>query len=131
MGSNYRDSKGAAIRRNNQTPSDSVLRRIQFYFDALQRNTDNYLFVTDIGYNMVMVSNNLARDFVLPGEVFEDMDRYWQPLIHPDDIDRYLQSMTDMMPSDASSPKTSGHDLMYRVKRVDGEYQWIRCRAFL
>lgn len=131
MGSNYRDGKGAAIRRNNQTPSDSVLRRIQFYFNALQRNTDNYLFVTDIGYNMVMVSNNLAKDFGLPGEVFEDMDRYWQPLIHPDDIDRYLQSMTDMVPSDGSSAKTSGHDLMYRVKRVDGEYQWIRCRGVL
>lgn len=124
-----KNSKKYIGKRSNLTPADSVLRRVQFFFNALQRTTDNYMFVSDIKNNLVMVSSNFARDFALPGEVFENMEQYWQPLIHPDDIERYRESMRLLAPTDGASPRSSGHDLMYRVKRCDEEYQWIRCRG--
>lgn len=118
-------------RRNNITPSDSVLRRIQFFFNAIQRTTDAYCFVADIKLNLVMVSSNLANDFDLPAEVFEDMDSSWIPLIHPDDVEKFKTSMANMFPQGDRPALTNSHDVVYRVRRKDGEYCWIRCRGIL
>lgn len=115
--------------RNNSIPSDSVLRRIQFFFNALQRTTDAYCFVSDIAANKVMLSSNMVNDFDLPGEIFDDMEKYWVPLIHPEDLEKFKVSMMNMFPRDGKPALTNSHNVAYRVRRRDGEYCWIRCRG--
>ena len=60
------------------------LKRFKFFFDLLKRTTDNYIFLTDIQENIVLLSPNIVQDFDLPGEILEDFDRYWMPLVHPE-----------------------------------------------
>lgn len=115
--------------RNNSIPSDSVLRRIQFFFNAMQRTTDAYCFVSDIAANKVMLSSNMVNDFDLPGEIFDDMEKYWVPLIHPEDLEKFKVSMMNMFPRDGKPALTNSHNIAYRVRRRDGEYCWIRCRG--
>lgn len=127
----YKDNRRNSNNNNNAIPSDSILRRIQFFFNALQRTTDAYCFATDIKLNKVMVSSNMFNDFDLPGEIFDDMEKYWVPLIHPEDLEKFQSSMRDMMPQEGKPALTSSHNIAYRVKRRNGEYCWIRCRGVL
>ena len=81
------------IKSKCRIPNDSLLRRLQYFFRMLCKSSDSYFFATDIQKNIVMVSPNMVADFGLPGESFLDMDRYWIPLIHPDDVDKFKKSL--------------------------------------
>ena len=100
-----------------------LLRRIKFYFDALAKTSDCYLFVADLANNVVMVSPNLVEDFELPGTVMRDMEPYWRPIIHPADRDNYIQSIEDVF----VHKRIDTHDIEYRVMDRRGEYVWIHC----
>ena len=102
-----------------------VLKRFKFLFDVVKRTTDAYLFCTDIESNTVMVSPGLVQDFNLPGEVLRDFDRYWMPLIHPEEQGTYLASIRRII----VSGEALEHSLEYRVKTRKGDYVWIACRG--
>ena len=113
------------MKKNNRIPLSPCLRRFRFYFDLLRKTTNDYLFFTDLQENMVMISPNLVQDFELPGEILFDLDKYWLPLIHPEERADYQASMDKVF----SSQNSYDHNLEYRVRTRKGEYVWIRCRG--
>ena len=113
-----------SMRKANRLPLSANLRRFKFYFDLLKRTTDDYLFLSDMQDSMTMVSPNLVQDFDLPGEIMENLDLYWLPLIHPEEQDGYIKSIDAI-----KLHKSREHLLEYRVKNRKGEYVWIRCRG--
>lgn len=102
-----------------------LLKKVKFYFDALTKSSDSYLFIADIVNRVVLVSPNLVEDFELPGTVMRDMEPFWQPLIHPADRDNYIKSIEDVL----ERKLVDTHDVEYRVKDRRGEYVWIHCRG--
>ena len=103
------------------------LKRFKFFFDLLKRTTDNYIFLTDIQENIVLLSPNIVQDFDLPGEILEDFDRYWMPLVHPEESEAYAESIRAVIVNRTSRE----HAFEYRVKTRKGEYVWIRCRGIV
>ena len=113
------------MRKNNRIPLSPCLKRFKFFFDLLKKTTEDYLFFADLQENIVMISPNLVQDFELPGEVLENFDAYWTPLIHPEERGPYTASMRSILTS-----QSFFEDAMeYRVKNRKGEYIWIRCRG--
>ena len=112
------------IKSKCRIPNDSLLRRLQYFFRMLCKSSDSYFFATDIQKNIVMVSPNMVADFGLPGESFLDMDRYWIPLIHPDDVDKFKKSMEVMFTGESEL-----HDCKYRVMDMKGNFIWVHCRG--
>lgn len=113
------------MRKSNRIPLSPCLKRFKYFFDLLKKTTDGYLFFMDLKQNTVMISPNLVQDFELPGEVLQDMDSYWAPLIHPEERGPYLASIRGI---------TASHTLFeqameYRVRTRKGEYVWIRSRG--
>ncbi len=106
-------------------PQGSILRRISLFFKMIQRTSDEYFFATDLEEDLVMVSANMVNDFDVPSECFYHMDKYWAPLIHPDDLEGFAASMK--MPE--SRRNNIGHDCEYRIKNRKGDYIWVRCRG--
>ena len=106
-------------------PQGSILRRISLFFKMIQRTSDDYFFATDLQENLVMVSANMANDFAIPGECFYDMNKYWFKLIHPDDLEGFVESI--QIPE--SRKLNMGHDYEYRIKNRKGDYIWVRCRG--
>ncbi|MCH3960488.1 MAG: GGDEF and EAL domain-containing protein [Selenomonas sp.] len=113
------------MKKNERIPLSPCLRRFKFFFDLLKKTTDNYLFFADIQENIVMVSPNLVQDFDLPGEIMQDFDAYWAPLIHPEERSTYLASIRGLM----KTQTIFEHNMEYRVKTRQGDYVWIRCRG--
>ena len=113
------------MKKNNRITLSPCLRRFRFYFDLLRKTTNDYLFFTDLQENMVMISPNLVQEFDLPGEILFDFDKYWLPLIHPEERGDYQVAMDKVFASQAAYD----HSHEYRVKTRKGEYVWIRCRG--
>lgn len=112
-------------KKANRVPLSPTLKRFKFYFDLMKHTTDNYLFLTDMQENRVLLSPNLVQDFDLPAEVLENFDQYWLPLVHPEEHDAYLESIQAVIVKRTSQE----HSIEYRVKNRKGEYVWIRCRG--
>ena len=112
------------MRKTYRPTLSSNLKRFKFYFDLLKRTTDDYLFLSDMQENMVMLSPNLVQDFELPGEILSDFDHHWLPLVHPEEQEEYQKSIDTI-----KLHKSREHQLDYRVKNRKGEYVWIRCRG--
>ena len=113
------------MKRTYRMSLSPMLKRIKFYFDMLKKTTDGYLFVADLQSGAVMLSPNLVADFNLPGELITDMDKYWAPLIHPEERQGYLDNMRALI----VERSVDEHDMEYRVKERKGDYCWIRCRG--
>ena len=113
------------MKRTYRMTLSPILKRIKFYFDILKKTTDGYLFVADLQDRLVMLSPNLVADFAIPGEIVSDMDKYWAPLIHPEERQGYLDDMHRLIVEHS----VAEHDMEYRVKDRKGDYCWIRCRG--
>ena len=103
-----------------------LFRQIRPYFDILQKTVPGYLFVTDMKEGLVLLSDSFTRDFDLPGTVLRDMEPHWRPLIHPDDLERYKESIEDVFEGRAAD-----HDIEYRVRYRTGEYGWVNCHGIM
>lgn len=105
--------------------SSEQLQHIKFYFDLHQKTAEGYPFVTDLKTGTVLVSARLVEEYGLPGTVLVDFDRYWIPLIYPDDLTRYENSFSHLFaPGDPGE-----HNIEYRVRNRKGEYTWIHCHG--
>ena len=112
--------------KSGKLPLGPLLRRIKFYFDAMAKTTDAYLYATDLINMMTIVSPNLVEDFDVPGTVLKDMNEHWMPLISDIDKEVFLNSIQDVFDN-----KVDVHDIEYRVKDRHGEYVWIHCHGCL
>lgn len=96
------------------------------FYDAIVRSTDDYIYIVDMARDEAMVSENMVRDFALPGRVFYGLIPIWGELLHERDRAMYFESIDAMLRGD-----TDEHNVEYQVRNRKGEYIWVACRGSL
>lgn len=95
-------------------------------FEVFARSTNErgYLFVCNLRTGVTRWSLNAVEYFQMPGEYMEDVDSFWEPRIHPDDLPGYRQKM------DRIFARTSEWEYFeYRIKNCAGEYVVCTCKC--
>lgn len=95
-------------------------------YDALVKSTDDYIYIVDMANDISLVSDNMYRDFALPGNFVKGLVPVWGDLIHEKDQERYYASITDMMDG-----KSDQHNVEYQIRNRKHEYIWVVCRGVL
>lgn len=80
----------------------------------------------DITKDISLVSENMARDFDLPGRLVPGLIPLWGELIHEKDRQRYYDSIDEMM-----AGYTDIHNVEYQILNKKNEYIWVCCRGLL
>ena len=106
---------------------DSPLYHIRQFFDAIQRTTDEYLFVVDLSSGLTLLSNNFVEEFNLQSSVVTDIDSLLMENIYPDDQERYAESIHNVLIEKVSDT----YELEFRLLNQDGDYGWAECRGFV
>lgn len=109
-------------------PKDSGLFHIdaQAFYDAIVKSTDDYIYIIDMKAGDSLVSENMWRDFALPGRIFPDLISSWGALVHDKDQERYFSSLDELIQG-----RTDEHNMEYQVRNRKGEYVWVVCRGRL
>lgn len=90
-------------------------------YDALIRSTDEYIYVCNMKTETFRYSPQLVRDLGFPSEVIVRPLSYWKKVVHPEDWERFYHSNMEI-----GNDKTDYHSVDFRVRMVNGEYQWLR-----
>ena len=85
---------------------------------------DTFVFICDMKYDFSRWSKNLVESFGLPSEYMYGAGDIWEGYIHEDDRQAYHEGMDAIF-----AGKQAGHDMQYRAKRPDGEYDICTCRG--
>ena len=85
-----------------------------------------FFFYGNLKENVARWSDSAVQYFGLPGSVIENALETWVALIHPDDVDAYVQNFEEMVQS--GSPY---HNCEYRMRNAEGEYVWVNCRGYV
>ena len=97
-----------------------------FFYEAVEKSTDDYIYIIDFKTNVALISENMYQDFELPGRLVSDLPGQWEKLIHEKDKKRFLTAM-DMM----VYGETDEHQIEYQVRNRRNEYVWAFCRGIL
>lgn len=97
------------------------------FFDLLsQAPGKTFLFYSNLGEDSARWSDSAVQYFGLSGSIIDHAYDTWIGMIHPDDVDGYVQSFQDMIQN--GSPY---HNCEYRMRNAAGEYVWVNCRGYL
>lgn len=99
--------------------------------DALFRSYEvvsegSYVYVCDMKFDYSKWSKTAVDTYGLPSEYMYGAGDIWEDYIHPDDRDAYRNGILDIF-----SGNTSGHDMQYRARKTDGEYDVCTCRGIV
>lgn len=83
-----------------------------------------YVYLCDMEYDYSRWSKSAVDTFGLPAEYMYGAGDIWEEHIHPEDRDAYHTSIDAIF-----SGKDGGHDMQYRAKRLNGEYDVCTCRG--
>lgn len=111
---------------DNFTFSDSFTLDPVLFYDAVVRSTDDYIYVVDMKTDMALVSDNMVRDFDLPGRLIPGLVPMWGDFIHARDRVRYDESIEQMLKG-----ITDEHNVEYQIRNRNHEYVWVICRGVL
>ena len=97
--------------------------------DSLYKSYDvvsdgTYVFLCDMKYDLSRWSKNAVDAYGLPSEYMYGAGDIWENCIHPDDRDAYHKGIDEIF-----AGNSSGHDMQYRARRIDGEYDVCTCRG--
>ncbi len=102
-------------------------RRLDSLFEAFSTVADDtHVFLCNMEYNYSRWSKELVETFGLPSEYMYDAGLIWEKHIHPDDRKAYRKGLDDIFLG-----QQSGHDMQYRAKRPNGEYDICTCRGLV
>lgn len=110
--------------KKSHIPPNSILKRLQEYFRLLCASSDEYYFVEDLKAGLTMLSPNMVTNLGLPGEVISNMDEVWTSIVHPNDVEGFLQKLHKNFTKDDHV-----HDAFYRVCDVRKKYIWVHCHG--
>ncbi len=96
------------------------------FYDAIVKSTDDYLYIVDMATDIALVTENMYRDFELPGRIVEGLVPVWGDLIHEKDQPPYYESIQIMLDGE-----TDEHNVEYQVRNRKNEYVWVGCRGRL
>ncbi|MCR4597095.1 MAG: EAL domain-containing protein, partial [Lachnospiraceae bacterium] len=85
---------------------------------------DTYVYLCDMKYDYSRWSKALVETFGLPSEYMKGAGDIWEEHIHPDDRQTYHNGIDDIF-----SGRSNGHDMQYRARKPDGEYDVCTCRG--
>ena len=83
-----------------------------------------YVYLCDMKYDVSRWSKNAVAAFGLPDEYMFNAAGIWEKRIHPDDIEVYHAEIDNIFQGNST-----GHDMQYRAKKLDGEYVICTCRG--
>ncbi len=91
-------------------------------FEIVSEGT--YVYLCDMKYDLSRWSKNAVDTYGLPSEYMYGAGDIWENHIHPEDRAAYHQGIDDIFSGNAA-----GHDMQYRARRVNGEYDVCTCRG--
>ena len=83
-----------------------------------------YIFLTDLDSGMSRWSLRAVEYFGLPGEYFENAHEVWAIRVHPEDRQRYLDDISEVL-----SGAKQEHCIEYRALNKEGEYVICTCKG--
>ena len=86
----------------------------------------SYVYLCDMKYDFSRWSKIAVDTFGLPSEYMYRAGDIWEEHIHPDDRNAYRAGISDIFVGNAS-----GHDMQYRARKLNGEYDLCTCRGFV
>ena len=102
-------------------------KRLDSLFEALAIvGEDTYVFLCDMYYDYSRWSKALVEEFGLPSEYMFNAGEIWEEHVHPEDRDTYRTGIKNIFDGLAS-----GHDMQYRAREVNGEYELCTCRGIV
>lgn len=107
--------------------SEEAKIRLDSLFDAFSIVAeDTHVFLCDMKYDYSRWSKSLVDTFNLPSEYMYAAGKIWEEHIHPEDKKAYTEGLDAIFEG-----RQSGHDMLYRAKRPDGEYDICTCRGLV
>ena len=85
---------------------------------------ETYVFVCDMKYDFSRWAKNAVDIYGLPSEYMYGAGDIWENSIHPDDRESYHKGIEAIF-----TGSSSGHDMQYRAKKANGEYDVCTCRG--
>ena len=96
-------------------------------FDAFSIVSEGaYIYICDMRYDFSKWSKTAVDTYGLPSEYMYGAGDIWEESIHPDDRDTYHKGISDIFSANSSS-----HDMQYRAKKLNGEYDVCTCRGIV
>ena len=86
----------------------------------------SYIYLCDMKCDFSRWSKNAVDAYGLPSEYMYGAGDIWENNIHPDDRDAYRKGIDEIF-----SGYSSGHDMQYRAKKANGEYDVCTCRGIV
>ena len=83
-----------------------------------------YVYICDMRYDVSRWSASAVITFGLPSEYMYAAGEIWEEKIHPDDRETYHKGIEEIF-----SGTSSGHDMQYRAKNIEGNYDVCTCRG--
>jgi diguanylate cyclase (GGDEF)-like protein len=83
-----------------------------------------YVYICDMRYDVSRWSTSAVITFGLPSEYMYAAGEIWEEKIHPDDRETYHKGIEEIF-----SGTSSGHDMQYRAKNIEGNYDVCTCRG--
>ena len=107
--------------------TDEAKKRLDSIFEAFSIVAeDTYVFICDMNYDYSRWSKVFVDIFDLPSEYMYSAGSIWEERIHPEDRKGYNEGIGAVF-----SGKQTGHDIQYRARRPDGEYDLVTCRGMV
>ena len=99
--------------------------------DSLFRSYDvvaegTYVYLCDMKYDFSKWSKSAVDKYNLPSEYMYGAGDIWENYIHPDDREAYHRGIDEIF-----AGRSFGHDMQYRAKKPNGEYDVCTCRGIV
>lgn len=85
-----------------------------------------YIYLCDMKYDFSRWSKAAVDSYGLPSEYMYGAGAIWEEHIHEEDKEAYRRGIADIF-----AGNQSGHDMQYRARRINGEYNVCTCRGIV
>lgn len=104
---------------------ESRIKKLDSMFEAFSIVAEGtYVYICDMRYDYSRWSKTAVDAFDLPGEYMYNAGGIWEEHIHPEDRQIYHDGIDAIF-----NGNESGHDMQYRARKVNGEYDVCTCRG--
>ncbi len=109
----------------NQSVPDEARVRLDELFEAFSTIAEGtYVYLCNMKYDYSRWSESAVTTFGLPSEYMFGAGDIWEEHIHPEDRESYHRSIDAIF-----SGQDGGHDMQYRARKPNGEYEVCTCRG--
>ena len=120
-----RETRSLKQTANVRTISDDRRKLLDVLFRSYEVVADGtYVYVCDMKYDFSKWSKNAIDLFGMPSEYMYGAGDIWEDFIHPEDREAYHKGIDAIF-----AGNSAGHDMQYRAKKTDGEYEVCTCRG--